>query len=323
VSSIRLLLRLKWLIVSLSVLGAGTSAAQEVELKHKFGIWSVYCSKETVQPSYSSCSITSGVQAKDNADIWTKVAVAIASPTGELEMTVRTPVLKYLRKGISLGFDGRQAVKGIVDSCTASACESTISLDALLINQIGTADRMSIEYPVGEEKGVLLTFDLEQIVPALDAMEKYAGLRSDAIASAEGIRVSKSPIRLVLERRRFEQIAMSDVAWKAPLEKCSAAPTTKVVFVNNDLTVQNEKDVRDWVEKSSKCSSEAVAWIKEEPTGAETTGASLDPVRLGSLTLYNYVSKIMPTGVVPGDNARVPIFPQFTPENLHAGAHGR
>ena len=132
--------RIKWLIVVSALVSTGSivnAAGPEVELKEKFGIWSLYCLKEAAQ----HCSITSGVYAKDNPQFWTKVAVTINSASGDLEMTVRTPVLKYFRNGVSLGFDGRQAVKGYIDTCSESSCESAITLNERLVDQIGTGER--------------------------------------------------------------------------------------------------------------------------------------------------------------------------------------
>jgi hypothetical protein len=169
----------------------------------------------------------------------------------------------------------------------------------------------------------VLVVDLGQIVPALRSLERSAGMRSDPMAFANGNRTSKSvgrssPVRLVLERRKFElgmtSQAMATEAWKAPLKTCSETPTKKVVFVNSDLTVQNKMEMLDWAEKSSKCTSDAAVWIKQETAGPEGI-AGLDPARLGSWTVYNFVSKVMPTGLVPGDDSRVAVLPRFSVES--------
>ena len=294
--------------------GASPSGGPYVEAKERFGLWSLYCLKDSI-PSYGKCSIAAGVQAKDNADLWTKVAISIANASGDIALTVRTPFLKYLRNGISLGFDGRQAVKGIVDSCSATSCETTIRLDDTLVSQIGTRDKMSIEYQVADDRSALLVLNLEQVVPALHALESSEGMSSEAIASVDGSRMNreawKEPVKLVLERRKFDRVAAvskSSEAWKAPFQKCSDVPITKVVMVNSDLTVQNEREFWDWTEKSSKCTADAVAWIKA-PKSAPETGPALDSSRLASWTVYSYVSKFMPTGVVPGDGSRVAVVP--------------
>ena len=75
--------------------------------------------------------------------------------------------------------------------------------------------------------------------------------------------------------------------------------------MNSDLTVQNKMEMLDWAEKSSKCTSDAAVWIKQETAGPEGI-AGLDPARLGSWTVYNFVSKVMPTGLVPGDDPASP-----------------
>ena len=283
---------------------------QEIELKEKFGPWSKYCLKDA-KPSFSKCTVTAGVHANDSPDLWTKVAVSIASPAGDLVMTVRTPLLTYLRNGISVGFDGRQAVRAFVDKCSNSMCESTLGLDEWLMNQIATHDKMSVEYQVADDKSALLVLDLDQILPALHSIEGAAALRSQAIASAEGSRLQK-PVRLVVERRKFElTTSASSVvaeAWKAPFQKCMSTPTTKVVVINTDLSVQNKKELLDWTEKSSKCTPDAVVWIKSDGN-ATGTGATLDPSRMASWTLYNEVSKMMPAGVVPEDGSHVAVLP--------------
>jgi hypothetical protein len=229
-------------------------------------------------------------------------------------MTVRTPILKYLRNGISLGFDGRQVAKGIVDSCSDSFCESAIALDETLLNQIGTRHKMSIEYQLSDDKSALLVFDLDQVVPAL----RSAALISEPVTWASGNDAKNDgksePVRLVLERRKFEQViasSKSTEAWKAPLQKCAEVPSTKVVFMNKDLTLQNEREFREWTSKSSKCNADAVAWIKAD-TGVSQTNGALDSGRVASWTLYNYISKVMAAGVVPEDGSRVAIVPGTT-----------
>jgi len=299
-------------LMAAAVSWAGNCPAQEVEAKEKFGLWSLYCLKD----SYGKCSITAGVQARDKPDLWAKVAISIANASGDLALVVRTPFLKYLRSGISLGFDGRQAVKGIVDSCAPASCETTIQLDDVLVSQIGTRDKMSIEYRVADDRSVLLVLDLDQVVPALHALESSAGVRSEAIALVGEGRTNtetrkSEPVKLVLERRKFDRVvaaSKSSEAWKAPLQKCSDVPMTKVVMVNSDLTVQNEREFWDWTEKSSKCTADAVTWIKAGKSGSEPRSA-LDSSRLASWTVYNYVSKVMPTGVVPDDGSRVAVTP--------------
>lgn len=304
---------------------ASTCIAQEVELKDKFGLWSVYC-LEDAKPRSDMCSTTAGVHANDNPDFWTKVAITIGSSSGDLAMTVRTPFLKNLRSGISLGFDGRQAVKGIIDNCSNSFCESTIALDESLMNQIATRKKMSIEYQVSDQKSALLILDLDQILPALHSMR--AGMRS-AMASANDSKTGaeqSAPVRLVLERRKFERAvtasSKSAEAWKAPFQKCSEAPVTKVVVVNSDLTVQNEHEFREWTDKSSKCNADAVTWIKGDTNGNQTS-AALGANRMASWTLYNYVSKLMPTGVVPEEGSRVAVVPEQTIEMVFPYTAGK
>lgn len=303
-------------LAAAAVSWAGNCSAQDIEAKEKFGLWSLYCLKDDAGPSFGRCSIAAGVQAKDNVDLWARLAITVANASGDLTLTVRTPFLKYLRNGISLGFDGRQAVKGIVDSCSATSCETIIRLDEMLVSQIGTRDKMSIEYQVAGDRSALLVLDLAQVVPALQALGRSAGTTSDAIASFDGSRLKgeiwrSEPVKLVLERRKFDRVvaaSKSNEAWKAPFQKCSDVPITKVVMVNSDLTVQNEREFRDWAEKSSKCTADAVAWIKATKPATEVAPA-LDSSRLASWTVYNYVSKFMPTGVVPGDGSGVAVTP--------------
>jgi hypothetical protein len=151
-------------------------------------------------------------------------------------------------------------------------------------------------------------------VPAL----RSAGLTSEPVAWVSGNDVKSDgksePLRLVLERRKFEQViasSKSTEAWKAPLQKCGEVPSTKVVFMNKDLTLQNEHEFREWTSKSSKCNADAVTWIKADIGGSQTN-AVLDTGRVASWTLYNYVSKVMTAGVVPGDDSRVAIVPGAT-----------
>jgi invasion protein IalB len=313
-------------LAAAAVAWAGKCRAQEIEAKEKFGLWSLYCLKDS-GPTYGKCSIAAGVQAKDNADLWTKVAISIRDDSGDLALTVRTPFLRYLRNGIAVGFDGRQAVKGIVDRCSATSCETTIRLDETLVSQIGTRDKMSVEYQVADDKSALLVLDLEQVVPALHALGSTVGMTSEAIASVDGSRANmeawkSTPVKLVLERRQFKGVvaaSKSSEAWKAPFQKCSDVPITKVVMVNSDLTLQNEREFRDWAEKSSKCTADAVAWIKAAKPALEARPA-LDSSRLASWTVYNYVSKFMPTGVVPGDGSRVAVVP-LTVESVSTGRY--
>jgi invasion protein IalB len=315
-------------VPALAVLFIITSpaGAQEVELKEKFGIWSVYCLKDAPQTRDRNCSITAGVHAKDNADSWVKVAITIAGPSNEWEMTVRTPKLTYLRNGISLGFDGRQAVKGFIDTCGVSSCESLIALDDRLVDQVGTSDRMSIEYQVAKDKGTVLLLDLDEIVPALRSLEQRLGLSSQAIASADERRRSKSagkadPVTVVLERRRSGQSspmqAMAMEGWKAPFTKCSGSPATKKVVLNTDLTLRNQKEVMDWAEKSSKCNPDGTVWIRQDapaaaPTATTTGAAAVYTARLGSYAVHKFVNKIVPSAVIPDDDSRVAVVPPAT-----------
>jgi invasion protein IalB len=294
----------------------GSAAAQDVELKDKFGIWSLYCAKSAAPPKYDDCSITAGVHAKDNPDLWTKVAIAAASPYGDLAMTVRTPLLKYLRTGISLGFDGRQAGRGIIDTCSVTSCESTIALDDRLIVQLSIGDKMTIDYQVAADKGALLVLELDQMAKALGALGTNSVLAFIG-GSQQGQFAGMADVRtFVLERRKFDSAvdsnAAATVAWKAPLLKCIGLPAKKTVMVMSDFTVQNEEDVADWAVKSSKCSDEGAVWIRQKNAGSDDSAASLPlhHARLGSLTVYNTVSKFMPTGLVPDDGSQVAIVPQ-------------
>jgi invasion protein IalB len=314
---------------------ANVTAAQDIELKEKFGIWSLYCQKGATRTQYGNCAITAGIHAKDNAERWVKVAIAFANASGDLEMTVRTPFLGLLRNGVSLGFDGRQAVRGIFDTCAATSCESTISLDDRLLEQLGIGDKMSIEYQIAADQVGLFVLELDQMVRALASLEQNDGLSSQAIASVAGSKKNKfaakpDPRMFVLERRKFEQGGSSKgsmaVAWKAPLKKCSGSPPTKKVLVDSNLTVLNEKDVLDWAEKSSKCANEVAVWIRYENSASDgSSSSSLDPTRLGSWTVYNSVSRVVPTGVVPEDGSRVPILPQtvgYAPTSIGGSSVG-
>ncbi|MGY3487844.1 invasion protein IalB [Bradyrhizobium sp. USDA 4011] len=305
-----------------SLVFAGPCMAQDVFLKEKFGLWSVYCLRDGA-PSNGKCTVTAGVHANDNPDLWIKVAVGFANPAGDLVMTLRTPLLTYLRNGISVGFDGKQTVKAFVDKCPNSTCESTLAIDDRLMYQIATHDKMSVEYQVSEDRGIALILDLDQILSALNSIKPGGG---EAIASADPKKPSpQAAVRVLVERRKHElATSLSSgalAAWNAPLQNCPKVPATKVVLVNADLTVQNEEELLDWADKSNKCTPDAVAWIKAEGSSSPN-GPALDRSRMASWTLYNYVSKTMPAGVIPEDGSQVAILPEafdFYPSKVGRG----
>lgn len=287
------------------------SSAQDVELREKFGSWSLYCLKQASQSSYGNCSLTNGTHASDNPDRWIKVALALVGPSGDVEMTVRTPFLKYLKNGISLGFDGRQAVKAFVDTCSLSSCDTIISMNDSLMDQIATRHQMSIEYQVEQARSVVIVIDLAEIRPALRALEVGTGLRSEVVAMANRRRVIDTA-SVLLERRAFASVGHTSSDWKAPLKSCRALPKTKVVLVSQNR-VEDEDDVIDWAEKSSKCDDTAV-WVRQR-SSSQDGAAGLDRAPLWSV--FDVVRKVARTGLVPpeGDDTKVAVAPLFSVES--------
>lgn len=305
-------------VLTIFLLVSSPVRSQEIEQKGpSFGIWTVYCVKDVPEPKYQDCSIVAGGAAKDNPEDWAKIGISIANQAGDPEMTIRIPFVRFLKSGISVGFDGKQSSRSFIDTCTIAACEAAIDVDARLSYQIGTSDKMTIEYQVKADESVALGFDLEGIVPALSHLRKVVGLNSAAIASLENWRdrkismASVGPLLFTVERREVQFApapAQSKLAWNAPYNKCYGTPTSKVARLTIDMKLENQRELDRWAEDSSKCFDTAVMWIKAQnnSTAAETpVGFSLND--LGSWTLHNSLSKKMRVGIVPDDTNQVPV----------------
>ncbi|MGJ4903583.1 invasion associated locus B family protein [Bradyrhizobium sp. HKCCYLS2058] len=300
-----------FLVVVFSIMSFPASG-QEVELKGKYGDWSLYCLKDVDGSNYEKCSLTNGALAPDDPKLWTKVAITLVGPSGEVEMTIRTPLLKYFRNGISLGFDGRQAVRAPIDTCSISSCESIISLNETLMDQVATRRQLSIEYQIQEARGIVIFLDLAQMRDALKALEKGTGLSSEVVASADRRR-QMHDAKVLLERRVFELAANAGTSdWKAPLKTCRELPATKVVFVSQDLTIRQRDEVRDWAKKSKECDNSAV-WVRQHSADSDRA-SGLDRAPLWSV--YGVVSEVAPAGLVPteGDDAKVAVAPLSSTE---------
>lgn len=268
--------------------GPNFAVAQEVEKKSNFGIWSVYCSKEQ-PPSTSNCAIIAGVVAENDPAAWAKVGFTI-NPTGALELTVRTPLLTYLKGGISIGFDGRQSGIAYVDKCFPlnSSCETTLAVSERFVSHLGTRKKLTVEYQTQETEGVILAFDLDDFVLAHSNLQTIAGLSAKVANflqnaqsnSFQGEGLNGSFI-FAVERRNGDPALATDNASPGSLNKCGRVPAKVQAHVGfspdrqgasnqKHMIVENEDEVTRWLNSSQSCVASSVFWVV--PVESDTAG---------------------------------------------------
>ena len=101
------------LIASVSL--SSTSLAQEVTLKSTVANWSIYCLKNVSEIKPQDCSLVTAAVGESDPNVWVRVGLTQSSPQ-EMEMTIRTPRLEHLKKGISIRTEDGQLGRAFIDT---------------------------------------------------------------------------------------------------------------------------------------------------------------------------------------------------------------
>jgi hypothetical protein len=177
---------------------------------------------------------------------------------------------------------------------------------------------MTLQYPVSENEGVVLPFDLDGIVPALNYLRKTTGSASDAIASVQDWRFPTTtssddvPLTVSVELRSWPQKALEKSgkqSWDTPLKGCGKTPAIKEIQIGKDNNIVNLQELSNWLQGSKKCGESSMVWVV--PTGSSSKSNArmvLDRKILGLYAVYGSVKEQMPQVVISTDDkSRVPI----------------
>ncbi|QIO98728.1 invasion associated locus B family protein [Bradyrhizobium symbiodeficiens] len=297
--------------------------AQELDPRAKFGSWSVVCDKSAA--TKVQCSVVAAAHGYNDAHMWSKVGLFLTG--NELEMILRTPRLTNVRDGVSLGFDGTQYGRAFLDKCDLTSCEATVVIGPELRTLIGTRKKMTVQYPISENEGAALAFDLDGIVDALSYLSNQPGMRSEAIASVEDFRKSTttgaSPGALAryvkIERRQLPKLVsakQTEKNWSQPLNECGKTPAIKEIRVDAKNDIVDSEELQRWLAASKKCSEEVLVWVVPK-TSTETVSSpsGLDRNILALYRVYGSVKEQMPQVVISMDDKnRIPLQGSARPE---------
>lgn len=308
--------------------------AQDVEQKSRLGNWSVYCVKD-IKPAIATCSLATAAVADIDPGAWLKLGLAYTSPSGDLELTIRTPRLNYFKRGISIAADGRQLGRAFVDYCNTSLCQTTITVESRILQGLGTSENATFEYQTGEDDGVAIAISLAQFVPALAELRRTVGMEAAAIVTAD----NRSEWKVVNRLRTFINFVtfgkfkgdvetpftvevrsnpfsahsytynVSGAGWGKPLYDCLGKEASKEVKVTSDLKVKDDRKLKEWLVASKSCPDDAVVWIipKNKQANTPHDQAEADLERLSIYTLYDTVRDRVSKNVVIADPTGVPL----------------
>jgi hypothetical protein len=219
-----------------ALLFSTSSQAQEVMLKNTIGNWSIYCLKDVSDIKPQDCSLVTAAVAESNPSDWIKVGVTLSSPQ-DMEMTIRTPRLRYFKRGISVTSDGAQ-------------------LGRVLLSDLATAKVLTFEYQTHEHESIAIAVDAERFITALGELHK-------TVFSAV---VANVPWTFTVQLRTNPNSKGSSYGWGTLLNDCYGSPATKVVKVSN-FEIQDGRSFEQWLSNSRRCSGEVV-WITDDTKSA-------------------------------------------------------
>jgi invasion protein IalB len=224
-------------------------------LKNTIGNWSIYCLKDVSDIKPQDCSLVTAAVAESNPSDWIKVGVTLSSPQ-DMEMTIRTPRLRYFKRGISVTSDGAQLGRVFIDKCDDTFCQSTIALDSRMLSDLATAKVLTFEYQTHEHESIAIAVDAERFITALGELHK-------TVFSAV---VANVPWTFTVQLRTNPNSKGSSYGWGTLLNDCYGSPATKVVKVSN-FEIQDGRSFEQWLSNSRRCSGEVV-WITDDTKSA-------------------------------------------------------
>lgn len=277
-------------VTALSALSFSTlSPAQEVVLKNTIGNWSIYCVKDVSDVKPQDCSLVTAAAAEGNPSDWIKVGVTLSS-SQDMELTIRTPQLRYFRRGISVTSDGAQIGRAFVDKCDDTSCQSTVALDSRMLSGLATAKVLTFEYQTHEHEGIAIAVDAERFITALSELHR-------TVFSAV---VANVPWTFTVQLRTNPNNEGSSHGWGTPLTNCYGSPATKVVKVSN-FEIQDGRGFEQWLSRARRCGEEVV-WITDETKSATKNFLS----EASKYKVYMVVKDKMPN-VVTTDTSGKPL----------------
>jgi len=153
------------LIASVSL--SSTSLAQEVTLKSTVANWSIYCLKNVSEIKPQDCSLVTAAVGESDPNVWVRVGLTQSSPQ-EMEMTIRTPRLEHLKKGISIRTEDGQLGRAFIDTCDGSSCQTTVAVEPRMLRGLLAAATVTFEYQTSDEEGAALAVNTQQFAEALN-----------------------------------------------------------------------------------------------------------------------------------------------------------
>jgi invasion protein IalB len=288
--------------------------AQEVALQKQIGSWSVYCIKGVVSPQPQDCSVVTAVVSDSDAAAWIRLGFYLRSSKSGSEPTVslkiKTPRLDFFKNGISIGLDGRHIGQAFIETCDKKSCETTVSVDAELRQDLITAKLATFEYQINSAESVSLAVSVEQLPIALAELAKNVGLSEPVVAkkgnSPDG-NVLVYHVQLRTNPYLFTSSMEADTNnWGDPVGVCDGVPASKEVKVAiKNLKIQNNMQLATWLDATKHCSNGSIFWVTQgvvqQPENSITTDAGLHAV-------YDAVRDKVPEAVVSGADG-VPLRP--------------
>ncbi|MGJ5151116.1 invasion associated locus B family protein [Bradyrhizobium sp. HKCCYLR1023] len=266
---------------------ARTAAADELETQASFKIWSVICS---TPPAKSACAVVAAVRSNEEAGVWARAGLSVSDITGDLEMVIAVPRLTFFKTGLSLSFDGKQYGRAFIDQCNSSSCESTVKIEPELRHLLVTQEKMTVGYPVTENDGELVTFNLDGILQALSYLADKKGNEAQTVASAHSFsRTSADSSSVIINVELRSPSAKSQISTPtrdsdAMMKSCATAPPVKEIYLSNDLKILNPADLSQWINSAKNCRDSRVVWIVPNGSSKDASNSSSKGGRQPALT---------------------------------------
>jgi invasion protein IalB len=307
-------------------------SADELEKKSTIGDWSIYCANDVLGRASSTqdCSVVTAVEAETDPNAWLRLGFTFSSPD-KVAMTIRTPRLNYFRKGISISGDGRQIGRAFIDRCNDTSCQTTVAVDALMLEKLESSKIATFQYQVSDDESVALSVKLDQFEPALSELRTITGFSPISWVVAKNDATDRDQNRhkglmtgTFKVEIRWDVYSPATLAmWGAPLKDCFGLPASKLVQVSFDHKIQDRRALDEWLSHSRRCTDTSSVWVTNLPHEFASDGPPDEILRYQMLKNVVYEAvllKIPNSKVVTTDlSGHVPVNPPEDPRRIFIG----
>jgi invasion protein IalB len=271
-----------------SVVNSANVLSDPIPIKDKFDYWTLYCNSASRKPKMDECSIISAVAGETDPHKWAKFAFSFLAH--EMQITVRTPRLQYLRQGVVLGIDGDQIGRIFVDECTSEWCEFSASLSYESIVRLSEGRYISAEYRHSETEGIRLVNQLSGFTKAARRLYEATDSTVATLGTFSRIRAylawlvrgsTDDVIRFSLDIRPIDAPAFDDWGARGPhMKMCDRERAPLLVQLNAFQIDKGSFVALDrWVNENRECASKPnmAVWITDPIEKAARAKGQPDP----------------------------------------------